>query len=321
MVFGRRWLAQGARATTRMLLARAKKLYVASVCVVAIVGLLVALPGIDTSVVTASPRMAAGTDLYAFDGAARTLLAVVTLEAGPWQFSILGLFIALIALTPAVLWAFARGWWLPVLMLSWSLFAAGRAFDVDVLPAQSERAFPLLVWQALYVHGLALGYHRAVVARLLSKWRRPLAAALLLAATAAMMVRLQMEGLAPVGFDRLLGYAPADWLAWREAHFDKTTLDLARVAALAAIGGALYAGFRRYEQLAARTLGWLLLPLGRNSFYVFIVHVFICLAVALVPGLAGVGPGLLVSAAIEIVCVGVLWLMVRRRLLFSVVPR
>ena len=115
MVFGRRWIEHGRRATTAMLLARAKQLYVATVSVIALVGLLVALPWMDTSVVTASPRMAAGTDLYAFDGVARTLIAIVTLEAGPWQFSILGLFIALLVATPGLLWMLERGWWLPAI--------------------------------------------------------------------------------------------------------------------------------------------------------------------------------------------------------------
>ena len=40
---------------------------------------------------------------------------------------------------------------------------------------------------------------------------------------------------------------------------------------------------------AERLLGWFLLPLGRNSFYVFIMHVFVCLGVALVPGMAAAG--------------------------------
>src|SRR5688572_20476951 len=64
LVFGNRWRTLGPRATTRMLLARARKLYVATVFVIVLVGLLVAAPWIDTTAVTASPRMAPGTDLY-----------------------------------------------------------------------------------------------------------------------------------------------------------------------------------------------------------------------------------------------------------------
>lgn len=321
MVFGRRWITLGPRATTRLLLARARKLYIATVAVIALVGLLVAAPWVDTGVMTASPRMAAGTDLYAFDGALRTLLAVVTLEAGPWQFSILGLFIVLLALTPGVLWALERGWWPHLLVLSWALVAVGRTWDVDVLPTQSERAFPILIWQALFVHGLLVGYHRAAIARFLARRRRPIVAAVVVAALAALAVRLQMAGLDPLGLDRVLGYAPADWEVWRQAHFDKTTLDLARVAILAAIAGGAYLAFCRWQHAAERSIGRVLLPLGRNSFYVFIMHVFLCLGVALVPGLAGAGIGIFGNAVVEVACLALLWTMVSRRFLFSIVPR
>lgn len=321
MVFGRRWITHGRRSTTAMLLARARKLYIATMCVIALVGLLVAMPWIDTSVVTASPRMAAGTDLYAYDGFPRTLLAVLTLEAGPWQFSILGLFIILLVATPALLWTLERGWWPQVLCVSWGLFVSGRAWDVDVLPGQSETAFPILVWQALFVHGVAIGYHRDAVGRFVSRWRREITAALVLVAGIALALRLQMAGLAPIGLDRRLGYAPGDWTAWQEDHFDKTSLDIARVAVLSAIGAGLYLAFRRYQRQASRCLGWFLLPLGRNSFYVFIMHVFVCLTVALIPGLAGVGIGPLGNAAVELGCLALLWAMVRGQFLFSIVPR
>lgn len=318
MVFGRRWSLHGARATSRMLLARARKLYAATVCVIAAVGVLVAIPWIDTSVLTASPRMAAGTDLYAFDGTGRTIIAVVTLEAGPWQFSILGLFIVLLAVTPGILWALERGAWLPVLCASWALFAIGRTWDVDVLPTQSERAFPILVWQALFVHGLVLGFHRAAVSAALSRWREPLAWGLAGAALVAVALRLEMEGVAPIGLDRMFGYAPASWELWQREHFDKTTLDLTRVVVLASIAGALYLALCTYRSYAERLLGWLLLPLGRNSFYVFIMHVFVCLAVAVLAPHVG---GAAASLSAELACLGLLWLMVRQRFLFSIVPR
>jgi hypothetical protein len=319
MVFGRRWRVHGRRATTRMLLARARKLYIASLVVVVIVGLLVAIPQIPTDAVTASPRMQAGGNLYDYDGPPRTLIAVVTLEAGPWQFSILGLFIALLALTPVVLWALERRLWAPVLALSLALFLVGRRWNVDVLPSQSENAFPILIWQALFVPALTLGCHRQAIARRLRPWRRPITAVIAVAATAALCLRLQMAGLAPIGLDQALGYAPADWRLWQQAHFDKTTLDTARVTILAALAGALYLTLRRNQQAAERLLGWLLLPLGRNSFYVFIMHVFICLAIAI--ALSEDGIGLIGNTLVQVAGLALLWTMVRHRFLFSIVPR
>src|SRR5215217_1777110 len=50
MVFGRRWLTEGPRATAAMLMRRSRKLYLASVGVVALVGSSTLVPGLDTDV-------------------------------------------------------------------------------------------------------------------------------------------------------------------------------------------------------------------------------------------------------------------------------
>ena len=323
MVFGRRWLTRGPRATAAALLRRARRLYVASVVVVATVGVLTIVPGLATEILTIAPRTT-GPDLYAFDGPARTALAVVTLEAGPWQFNILGLFIALLAVTPAVLWTLARGWWPLVVAASWGLALLGRATLAEVLPAQSEDRFPVLVWQMLFVHGLVLGWHRERVARLLRRSRR-LRHGLLWAIAAAAIVagyaRLHELGLDPLGIDGRLGFDALDWRRWDAEHFDKPTLDAARLASMVAFTAAAYALLHRFAAPAERFAGPVLLPLGRNSFYVFIVHVFLSLALASIPALAGDGLGAVGNAAVQVVAVLALVALVRRRVLFRWIPR
>jgi hypothetical protein len=87
--------------------------------VVALVGVLTLVSGLATEALTVSPNVQPARDAYAFDGVLRTLLAIVTLEAGPWQFNILGFFIAALAAVPAVLWALDRGLWPAVVTGSW----------------------------------------------------------------------------------------------------------------------------------------------------------------------------------------------------------
>jgi hypothetical protein len=320
MVFGRRWLVHGARATAAMLLRRSFELYRASVCVVALVGLLTLVPGLETGALTVAPRTS-GPDLYDFDGPLRLALAIVTLEAGPWQFNVLGFFIAALALAPVVLWALARGWWPAVLVASWAAFAVGRATLADVLPMQSEGPFPLLIWQVLFVHGVVLGWHRATVARAVRRVRGLVAGAIVGVALVAAGLRLHELGLDPLGLDALLGFGPQDWRRWDAEHFDKPTLDAARMISMAAFTAAAYLVFRRFAPAARRVAGPLLLPLGRASFYVFIVHVFVCLAVASVPALAGDGLGLAGNTAVQLACLALLWAMVRRQVLFRWIPR
>jgi hypothetical protein len=311
MVFGRRWLVHGARVTTAMLLRRSWKLYVASVVVVALVGALTLVPGLATEALTVSPNVQPAYDAYAFDGSLRTLVAIVTLEAGPWQFNILGFFIAVLALAPTLLWALDRGWWPGVIAISWLLFWLGRHWSVDVLPSQSERPFPILVWQVLFVNGMALGWHRERVSRWLRRYRNWICAAILVVAAAFAVVQLAGPALVDA----------ATWARWEAEHFHKGSLDVARLLAMISIAAAVYMGFRRVGTTAERLLGPLLLPLGRNSFYVFIMHVFLCLAVASVPALGGQGLGLLGNTLVQLSCLAILCTMVRRRFLFRIVPR
>lgn len=321
VVFGRRWRVVGARPTTAMLLRRARTLYLASVAVVAAVWVLRLVPGLATDALTVSPTMQPSRDLYAFDGLARTLLAIVTLEAGPWQISILGLFIAVLAAAPAVLWALERGWWPWLLVASWTLYAVGRRWPADVLPTQSERPFPVLVWQLLFVHGVVLGHYRQQITRAVRASGGVTGGAVVAVAAAATYVQLAQAGFAPIGLGRQLGVGPADWARWKAEHFDKSTLDIARVVTMVSITATIYLAFRRWERTTGALTGWLLLPFGRNSLYVFIMHVFVCLAVASIPAVTGNGFGGAGNTAVQIASVAVLWAMVRRQFLFRWMPR
>jgi hypothetical protein len=307
MVFGRRWVVVGRRATTRMLLARSRKLYVASVIVVGLIGIATLVPGLATDPLAISPNTQRPIDTYAADDLPDALLAIVTLEAGPWQFNILGFFIAMLALTPLLLAALERGWWPAVLAGSVGVYLLGRALQVDLLPSQSERAFPILVWQVLFVPGIVLGWHRARLQAVLAARSRAVVGAVVAVATAAAALQLAAT------------YGPPAFAAWEEAHFEKTYLDVARILGMTSLAAAFYCGVRAAGPRMRQILETTLAPLGSHSFYVFIMHVFLCLAVAtLLPG-EGLGP--VGNAVVQAACLVTLWVMVRRRFLFRWVPR
>lgn len=298
MVFGDRWRTAGPRETTLLLLRRARKLYVASVAVIAAIGVLTLVPGAATDALTRTR----GIDTYAFDGPLDALLSVLTLAAGPWQFNILGFFIVVVALTPLLLWALGRGWAPAVAAVSGGLYLAGRHWDLEVLPAQSERPFPVLVWQVLFAGGVVAGWYRRRLERALRGRARALGTVVVLAALASGWALLAGPGLES---------------AWAERDFGKDSLDPLRLLAMTTFAGALYVALRR----APGVLRGLLAPIGCNSFYVFIVQVFVCLAVASVPAIAGGGLGPWGNVAVQIAAVGLLWVMVTRRVLFRWIPR
>jgi fucose 4-O-acetylase-like acetyltransferase len=67
-----------------------------------------------------------------------------------------------------------------------------------------------------------------------------------------------------------------------------------------------------------RALGWFLIPLGRATLYVFIMHVVLIAVVANIPALQQ--EDVLLNTAAYAVVLGLLWVMVRTRFLFRVIP-
>jgi hypothetical protein len=233
-----------------------------------------------------------GVDHYAFDGPLDAVLAVLTLQAGPWQFNIMGFFVAMLALTPGLLWALQRGRWRAVLIGSWAVFAAARLWPIEILPSQSETPFPIVAWQVLFVHGLLVGWHRQQIADVVARHRRLCLAALLTVAAVA----------------------TALWFTLDAGYFDKDRLDPLRLLVMASVTGVAHLALQ--AQTVQHAVGGLLGPLGRNSFYVFIMQVFVVLAVATVhPG------GVIAALVLQVGAVALLWAMVRRRFLFRWVPR
>ena len=79
---------------------------------------------------------------------------------------------------------------------------------------------------------------------------------------------------------------------------------------------SLYAVIRRYEAPLARTVGKLVIPLGQASLYVYIVQSMITFVLV---NRTLANPWL--AAAITAGVVGGVWIMVKNRVLFGVIPR
>jgi hypothetical protein len=72
-----------------------------------------------------------------------------------------------------------------------------------------------------------------------------------------------------------------------------------------------------------RTLGWLLIPLGQASLYVFVVHLYlVAIAAVIVPlGFHNDPRSMAIATVVHLGVIGTLWVMVRTKFLFRWVPR
>ena len=314
---------------------RAWQLYVLTVAVVVLAWLVQFLPGIDGRVLTTWDEVADdGTmtswDLYAgvADGLTwpipgPVLGELLTLQLGPPQFNVMGLYVVLLLAAPVVLAALKRGRTAAVLAVSLGLYAVYQISGTTVLTAVYESPFPLLAWQLLFVLGLAAGWHRDFLA----SHARTAAGGAVLGASAA----LSALGLfftwnspwRPWSDDSLrfsLGIIPEDtFAAVYTAAFERSPLAPGRLVFVVVALITLYAALTVLRRPVERFVAPVLAPFGQATLYVFVLQVFLVALVASLP-LPESGSVLWGTLVHAVVLTG-LWFMVRHRVLFRFIPR
>lgn len=234
-----------------------------------------------------------GTDVH-------TLLRIATLQAGGTD--ILVDYVVFLLAAPLVLLALRRRLAPLVLVASVALFVVA-----------SPPHFHLL-WQIYFFGGMVIGYHRDVVARLWQRYGAPhrwLQPALVLACLATLAVSVVLDYL-PSGGTRLVSTG-----ATYDALFHDERFGLLRPVVFALWFAALFLVVQRWEPLIAGTVGRLLVPLGRNPLYVYLLQILLLTGLNLLPG----PRNLLANTAAALLAIGLLWLAVRRRFLFGIIPR
>ena len=316
---------------------RAWKLYVTALAVVLLVFLLSRLPFLDaTAVTTFTDQGTGGTgaggagstyDLYAgmegffaFPVPAHLIPSVFLLQVGPWQFNVMGLYVILLALSPLVLAALARGRAWLVLIVSLGLYAVGTTTRFRLLPSQFEDSFPLLVWQVLFVLGMVAGYYRR---RIVTWFSAPPRRALLITCVLLTVAFAAFSWSSPYftnAYDVRLALLPeSTFHTVYDGFFERTYLGVGRLVNVLLLVVTAYALLSAYWRPLERALGWFLIPLGQATLYVFILHVFLILLAANVPALQQ--GNLWLNTGAYVVVLGLLWVMVKTRFLFRIIPR
>ncbi|OUM41023.1 OpgC domain-containing protein [Arthrobacter sedimenti] len=324
----RRGAVEAAKGTTR----RAVKLYLTSLAVVLTVYLLSLVPFIDASVLTTFTDRGtggAGTgaagrvyDLYPnvqrlldYPPPGYAVRDLLLLNMGPWAFNIMGLYVVLTLTVPLlVLMLRKKLWWL-LLAISWALYLLDAIFSLRIFNSQFQDVFPLLTWQVIFVHGVTIGYHRRAIINALSTPRGKILIGVATGAYALVLGGLWLNYTLGLG----LPFIPAGFYeTLYESAYVRVILQPGRLLNLAFFIVAAHVILTSFWRPINRLTGWLYIPLGRASLYVFIVHVYFVLAVANIPGLdrASAWQGLVIHAIVILV----IWLMVKRKVLFGIIP-
>jgi hypothetical protein len=232
-------------------------------------------------------------------------LGAVVLRRTYGDHNLLAAYALFLAASPLALVALLHGFTWLVLVASGVLWAV--AFRYHLVWSNSVQAD--LSWQLLFVIGMVAGFHHAALeCRWGALWQRAPRAIIAGAAAASCavvvgsLVRLAGDG---AHVTRLEADA-----------FERDRLGPARIACAVVLVASLYALVRAFQARLVPTIGKLFVPLGQASLYVYIVQSMLTFALV---DRAMANPWL--AVAINVAVVGLVWIMVRNRVLFRVIPR
>lgn len=317
---------------SKTIVRRAVRLYFTALFVVVSVYVLSKVPGLNGSVLTTftdrgtgeGGEGAAGTvyDLYPNANllfgypppwfAVRDLL---TLRMGPWVFNIMGLFVVLSLLVPILLWLLRRKLVLPLLALSTAVYVVDTIHPMTLFPSQFEDSFPLLTWQIIFVYCIAIGYYR----RRLIDWGSTLVGKVVI----AVAIGVYAGGLTLLWAANRYGFSipmvsPSFYGGLYDSMYTRVFMQPGRLFDLLLVIVVGHIFLTSFWKPMNKALGWLYVPLGQASLYVFIMHVYFVFAVGNIPGLDR--SNFWIGTAIHLVVIGLLWVMVKKKFLFRFVP-
>jgi|SRR5262245_6993932 len=204
---------------------------------------------------------------------------ILLMRAAPWPFQIVGLYVWLVAAAVPCLLALRYAGWRSLLAVSWILYLWYRVAPHSLTAGQFETTFPLLVWQLLFVHGLALGYHRDQIGTLVSRLPRLVPIGTAAASVAFIVFAFCNPWTEGPGLLHWNLVSPDRFAGLYSDYFTLSDLGIGRLLNLAV---SLPIGYAALSALwrVARPFGKVFITLGQQSLGAFVLHVYALLFMA-----------------------------------------
>ena len=242
------------------------------------------------------------------------------LKYGPHQFQILGLYVILLMLSPFVLWLLSKDKVAVVLTVSWIIYFANNGFHTRPTGAQFEYAFPILTWQILFVHGLVIGYYRNEIWNFFHSKKGAVVFYITLVLFFIFLFFTYNNPISKIpAYLRLHVIDPETFRFIYQKFFPKNTLGIGRLINDFVLLVISYGLLSYFWKPIERLLGWFFIPVGQASLYVFILHIYACILIANITLFSQ--EDILINTLGHTLVFVFMWLMVRYKVLFTVIPR
>jgi hypothetical protein len=169
--------------------------------------------------------------------------------------------------------------WRPLLAFSWVLYLWYRFAPHTLTTGQFEGTFPLLAWQLLFVHGLAMGFYRDELGARVSRLPRFVPVAACAASVAFLVFAFCNPWTEGPGLLHWTLVSPERFTALYSDYFTLSDLGIGRLLNLAV---SLPVGYAALSALwrVARPFGTVFITLGQQSLGAFVLHVYAVLVLA-----------------------------------------
>jgi len=233
----------------------------------------------------------------------------------------LRLYAIFIAISPLALWLLRHGLWYVVLgvsLLVWFLFP----IDFTTLSWQAVELLQPVAWQLIFFTGLVIGYHWPHITEWCKRYRKPLTRYVALPVVCIALITFAWNVFSVFANEFIAHNAWTQMLsdrAWelRTQDFHKEQLPLGRFLLFLLWFWSAFLIIRRFEKPIVKYTGWLLVPFGMNSLYVYTLHAVIIFFVHLYFTSTTPALNFLVTTSV----IAVIYFAIRTKFLMTIIPR
>ena len=232
----------------------------------------------------------------------------------------LRLYAIFLIMSPLALWLLRKGKWYFVMAGSIALWAL---FPWALLHTDnSAEVLMALSWQLIFFGGLTIGFHWTDIKtwwdKRTQKAKRLILIPILSLASITLLANILFSVFTALGVGPESAKTLYDSLLL--TVFNKEELPLPRLALFALWFTLGLFIFTRFEPLLKKWFGWILIPFGTNSLYVYILHAIILFFAHLIMA-PEVGTNFFINFIGSTLVLGLILLAVRKRFLFKIIPR
>jgi|ERR1035437_9478398 hypothetical protein len=329
MVYKKSIMDAGLKITATKLVSRAILLWRVNVAVIVSIAILNLIPHVNASEVMTYVERGGNGDIYPlFPAAGASILTWLTqtsrLQIGPHQIQILGLYVCLLALSPFSLLLMKKKQTHLLLLASWALYGYNWIHPAKPTGAMFEDAFPLLTWQVVFFTGQAIGYHKNIVVNFFKSKGRIVVVPIAALFSGFVFWTFNAPNQLFPSYTKLSVIPPDFFMKVYSTLMNGRYLGILRILDDFCVIVMLYLLLTRFWTPIHKALGWLLIPIGQASLYVFVIHVYLLVIVSniMVFGFSHLdGISFLRNTIIHTAVILSVWTMVRYKFMFRWIPR